>query len=385
MKALFVSHSAAPSGAEILLLRLAKALKRVQPTFLFAQPGPMVERFREHGFPVHVGMDIDVAISREETSAGAFAVSAFRLARGGWRLAGDSAMKDIDVIVAQSIKALVIAWPLATRLRKPLVWSVHDRIAADYMGSVKAALVRALGQVGADAYIVNSRATLATIAVGRKPCIIVYPGLDLAEFAAGDASHVTAPKHPLRVVNIGRLSEWKGQHVFLDAFNRAFGDTDATAIVVGGALFGEQAYEERLKAQAMALESAPRITFTGHVDDVRPCLARSDILVHSSIVPEPFGSVIIEGMAMGKPVIATRPGGPAEIITDGEDGLLVPCNDVKAMAAAMSRLADDPGLRERLGRNATRRAEFFSIERQAEALEDWLASWAGLARGKARG
>jgi glycosyltransferase involved in cell wall biosynthesis len=378
MRVLFISHSAAPSGAEIFLFRLVKALREVEPVLLFAKPGPMVQRFRDQQVRVHVASGMNVDISRDNTSVVRFARSALGMVKSGWELGGNKEFDGVDVVIAQSIKSLVIGWPLARRLRKPLVWSVHDRISADYMGPVKARLVRVMGRTVANAVIANSQSTLETIALGRKPHIVIYPGLDLAEFSAPAGTDVMAKPdsvHPLCVLNVGRLAAWKGQHVFLEAFDRAFADSSAKAVVVGGALFGEQAYEARLRDQARALTSSPRIRLTGHVDDVRPYIEGADIIVHSSVIPEPFGSVIIEAMAMRKPIIATRPGGPEEIISDGQDGLLVPGNDAEAMAGALTRLASDAGLRERLGANAARRAEFFSIGRQARNLETWLVSW----------
>lgn len=378
MRVLFISHSAAPSGAEIFLLRLVRAMREAEPVVLFAKPGPIVQRFRDEQVRVHVASGMNVDISRDNTSVVGFVRSALGMVKTGWELAGNWKFDGVDVVIAQSIKSLVIGLPLAFRLRTPLVWSVHDRISPDYLGPIKAFLVRMLGRTVANAVIANSQSTLATLRVGSKPHIVVYPGLDLGEFTAYRDSGRTIypdPARPLCVVNIGRLAEWKGQHVFLEAFDRALGDSQATAVVVGGALFGEQTYEARLRSLASDLAASSRISLTGHVDDVRPYIEKADIIVHSSIIPEPFGSVIIEGMAMGKPIIATRPGGPAEIITDGFDGLLVPGNDAEAMATALARLASDAGLRERLGANAADRAREFGIDRQARKLEAWLASW----------
>ncbi len=114
-------------------------------------------------------------------------------------------------------------------------------------------------------------------------------------------------------------------------------------------MFGEEAYEERLHALAGELGVADRVEFRGFRDDVRAELAELDVLVHASTTPEPFGQVVLEGMAAGLPVVAAAAGGRAEIVTDGVDGLLVAPGDAAALAAALTRLAADPQLRERLG------------------------------------
>jgi glycosyltransferase involved in cell wall biosynthesis len=85
-----------------------------------------------------------------------------------------------------------------------------------------------------------------------------------------------------------------------------------------------------------------------------------DVLVHASITPEPFGQVVIEGMSVQLPVVASRGGGPEEIITDGVDGLLYPRGDVAALAEILVRLEAEPQLRTKLGRAGAQRARDFA-------------------------
>lgn len=94
------------------------------------------------------------------------------------------------------------------------------------------------------------------------------------------------------------------------------------------------------------------------------------VLVHASTAPEPFGQVIVEGMAAGLAVIATRAGGPVEIITPGVDGVLVAPGDVAELAAAMTRVVDDDALRDRLGEAAMARARDFSPEIIGKAVQE---------------
>jgi glycosyltransferase involved in cell wall biosynthesis len=92
-------------------------------------------------------------------------------------------------------------------------------------------------------------------------------------------------------------------------------------------------------------------------------------VVHASVLPEPFGQVVVEAMAAGRPVIATAAGGPLEVIRDGYDGLLVPPGDVSAMARAMRRLADDELLRRRLAEHGRVRVGDFAPERLGPQVE----------------
>ena len=95
--------------------------------------------------------------------------------------------------------------------------------------------------------------------------------------------------------------------------------------------------------------------FTGFRRDVRRILSALDVVVLSSSAPEPFGRVVIEGMAAGKPVVATAAGGVPEIITDGVDGLLVPAKDSKAMARAITWLLSNPECAKKMGAAARQR------------------------------
>src|SRR5207249_911554 len=141
----------------------------------------------------------------------------------------------------------------------------------------------------------------------------------------------------LRIGMIGRIAPQKGQHVFIEAFVRAFGDGDRAhqAVIVGAPLFGEDAYLEEVRQLVVDRGMAERIRFAGFAEDVASELARLDILVHASVVPEPFGQVVVEGMAAGLPVVASAGGGPSEIIDDEVTGLLYPPGNVDRLAQTL--------------------------------------------------
>jgi glycosyltransferase involved in cell wall biosynthesis len=163
---------------------------------------------------------------------------------------------------------------------------------------------------------------------------------------------------------LGRIAPWKGQHVFLDAFAAAFPDGDAEAVVIGAPLFGsdEEDYERSLRGRAESLGIAGRVEFRGFRADTEAELARLDVLVHASVLDEPFGLAVVEGMAAGLPVVAAAGGGPAEVVTDGVDGLLYPAGDADALAARLRTLAGDATLRRALGNAARSRAAAFAPE-----------------------
>ena len=111
------------------------------------------------------------------------------------------------------------------------------------------------------------------------------------------------PNQPIVGV-FGRLAQWKGQHIISAAILEL---PDFQVVFVGSALFGEDQYEQELKRQTQELSE--RVRFLGFRRDIPILMGGVDVIVHSSIQPEPFGRVIVEAMLSGTPVVATRAGG----------------------------------------------------------------------------
>jgi len=127
---------------------------------------------------------------------------------------------------------------------------------------------------------------------------------------------------------------------------------------------------KELQALAAGLNLEDRVTFTGFLSEPALGYAAADIVTHTSILPEPFGRVVIEAMLAGRPVVATDAGAIPEIITPGESGVLVPVNHPSALANALTQLIGDPGLRTRLGESAQRRvADEFSLDKMVERMQ----------------
>jgi glycosyltransferase involved in cell wall biosynthesis len=250
----------------------------------------------------------------------------------------------------------------------PVVWHLHDRIAGDYLPEAAVRLVRGAARILPTHVIANSRATLQTIAPYVRSSEAIPCCLPAGALQRPRLSPTRRHRRALCVGMVGRLVPWKGQHVFLEAFARAFGANSAQAVLVGGAFFGEEAYEYELRKLAERLGIYERVRFTGFCEDVNSELAGLDILVHASVIPEPFGQTVVEGMAAGLPVIAADAGGPAEIIEHDTDGLLYPPGDIDALAAMLRRVAHDERLRERLGTAARDSAGRYASDVVAPAV-----------------
>jgi glycosyltransferase involved in cell wall biosynthesis len=169
----------------------------------------------------------------------------------------------------------------------------------------------------------------------------------------------------------GRLAPWKGQHVLLDALAELADVPNLQALVVGDALFGEADYAKSLRRKAEALGLGGRVRFLGFRDDVPALMRLADIVVHTSVAPEPFGRVVVEGMLAGRPVVATRGGGVVEIVEDGVTGLLTEPGDARSLAAAVRGLLGDAARRQSIATRGQRFAlQHFGVRATTRAVRE---------------
>lgn len=365
----FLAHTAAASGAELATVRLATALlaRGVTSNVMFTQDGPMVAELERRQIPVRVVTgDFDSSSVKIGGSRLALLAGVWQMIRLGWEVGAVTRASGSTVIVAESTKALLMGAIASRRARIPLIWHVHDRISAEYFGTVMAVVLRVLGRVVSAGYIANSRSTLQSLVTFGTRAIVAYPGVEQLNVA----EHTQRSAEDVRVVMIGRLERWKGQDLLLRALAQSR-HTPATTFV-GGAHFGED-FGDELVALAAELGITDTVTFAGHVSDPTPFLTDADIAVHCSRTTEPFGQVIVEAMAAGCAVIAAAAGGPLEIVTDGVDGLLVDPTDTAELAAALDRLIDDQSLRTELSDRGRSTAATFTIDETAEVVEEFLS------------
>lgn len=211
--------------------------------------------------------------------------------------------------------------------------------------------------------------------LGQRPGKVVYNALDLSAYANTDQQ---AARRALQVDGagpvigmMGRVEPWKGQRELLAAVATLAPRFPALRCLIAGAPELDGAwFLDELTASVRALGLEGVVRFCGYQNNPPQFLAALDVLVHASTQPEPFGRVLIEGMAAGLPVVATNAGGVPEIVPDGEAGLLVPPTDTAALAVAIERLLADPAARREMGACGRRLAATFAIEGHVKAIQD---------------
>jgi glycosyltransferase involved in cell wall biosynthesis len=366
-----LGHSAALSGGELGLVELLGALEAVHVHVILAEDGPLVERLASLGLGVEL-MPLAAGTRRlrrgEAGRVSAATVSAGLVAgRYAVRLARRLRELRADLVDANTLKAFLYGAAAARLARIPLVWHVRDRIDDDYLPPAAVRLVRGAARWAPTGVIANSRATLASLGPLRARSEVIPSPVGWPR-SRGVEQWKEAP---LTFAMVGRIAPWKGQDVFVRAFAAAFPRGCERAVIIGSPLFGEDEYQRALELLVDELALGDRVRLCGFRGDVAAELARVDALVHASVIPEPFGRVVVEGMAAGLPVIASGAGGPTEIITDGVDGILYEPGDVHALADALRRVAADEELARRLGNAAVERAGAYAPEAVARRTSDF--------------
>jgi glycosyltransferase involved in cell wall biosynthesis len=234
------------------------------------------------------------------------------------------------------------AWLVAARLAGVApVCHVHEA-EADARWVVRVGLAAPL--LLARDVVVNSAAAqdvvVSAVPALRRRTRIVYNGVPGPAGGAAPGVVERASSGPAHVVLVGRLSPRKGTDVALEAvalLRRAGRDVRLT--LCGSVFAGYEWFEEQLRARAGEPDLAGAVELVGYADPWE-WFARADVVVVPSRV-EPFGNVAVQAMLSGQPVVASRTQGLAEIVRDGETGLLVPPDDPAALAGAVAGLLDD--------------------------------------------
>ncbi|WP_338340871.1 glycosyltransferase family 4 protein [Burkholderia vietnamiensis] len=385
---LVLDQSGVLGGAELSLLEIMKHMRANADVLLF-DDGPFRAALDEIGARVDVLDQGALAGVRKQGGVSAGALKQLvALVRNVARRA-----RRAEVIYANTQRAMVVA-ALAGRLaRKPVVWHLRDIVSGDHFGGKQLKAIKYCARFGITRVIANSDASAQAFRAltGFTPqhVDVVFNGISAEPFDALENVSQAAlrarfglPEHAWLVGSFSRLAHWKGQHLLLEAATR---HPDMHVVLVGAPLFGEDEYAAQLHETVARHRMGDRVHFLGFQRDVAACMKAVDMVAHTSITPEPFGRVIVEGMLARRPVVAARAGGVVEIIEDGENGLLCEPGNAAALADALGRLKHDGALRERLvagGRaTAVRR---FGTETYVERVEKILADTAKAAKAKKR-
>lgn len=357
-------------GAEMTLWDLMQQGRNagIEWLVIFLQDGPMVEQVR--------GLGIDV-----------------RVLRGG-------RLRQLHRFIATVVKIafiarrehadVVVSWMWITHLSGglgallaglPSLWYQHELPDGGSWLQLMAHIIPTCGVATNTKAVKEAQGQLWP----KRQTHLVYPGVALDRFDPCALPSPTEVRCQLGLPSdgpiigiVGRLQRWKGMHVLVEAMPKILQRyPDAHCLVVGGEHYLETDYLNYLKERIASLDLGSQVILVGLQRNVPEWIQAMDVFVHAS-ENEPFGIVIIEAMALGKPVVAGDVGGPTEIITNGVNGLLTSYGDVDTLANAILRYLDDREFARRVGVSARERALNFSTKCYAQnfikAVQDSLPS-----------
>lgn len=276
--------------------------------------------------------------------------------------------QQIDVVHVNSI--VHVPGALAARLaHKPVVWMIQEILPSGWMASMLAKVVHGL----ADKIIVASGATGEVFPQDSAKVVVGYTGVDLGKFDirlnGTIRDELGIGSEPV-VTTVTNLIPRKGVECFVRAagqMHEAF--PEARFLIVGDAPPHAAAYKRKLMQLSKALGLDEVLHFVGFREDIPQILADSDLFILTS-VQDPFPWVVLEAMAMGKPVVATDVGGLREAVVDDETGFLVPSGDATAIADAASLLLQYPERAHDMGQAGHERVRAsFSVEVYVKRME----------------
>ena len=380
MSIVFLSPTGQTGGAEAALHDLLAGLRESHPSWslrlIVASNGPLVERVEALGVPVQI-LPFPASLAR---------LGDWGIGRGWWprlkfvaRFAGivlpalgyvrrlrRVLRSDTPAVIHTNGLKMHLLGAWARPRGSAVLWHLHD-----YAGRrpFTARLLRHYAG-RCSAVVANSRSVADDVRQVCGDAVAVHPvwnAIDLQRFSPEgprldlDAlSGLSASDGAVRVGLVATFARWKGHETFLTALSMLPSSLSVRGYIVGGPVYettGSQRSIAELRELVHSHGLDGRIGFTGFVQDSSTAMRALDIVVHASTDPEPFGLVIAEAMACGRPVIVSRAGGAAELIESGVNALGFTPGDASALARCIEDLARNPALRQRLGVSGRSTAE----------------------------
>lgn len=352
---LYLNHSAQMSGGEASLRSLLWGLRRadqpIEPILALPDGGPFSELMREEGWNVTLAPLRRLHRPRGIIDGMTSLLHVLQTAPHICRLADQSGAK---IIHSNSTTAHLVGGVAGERTGRPAIWHCRDLVSLGRLApqlAHKSAVVIAISGCVAE--------LLEKEGVPHDKIKVVPNGIDPDEWRPKGRSHLreslAIPEDSFVFGVVGQLVPWKNHAAFIEAAAQVAADENcahARFAIIGGDLWGEQApYVKELRELVKKHDLIERFNFIPYQHDGADAVGALDALVHPAH-DEPFGRVIMEAMALSKPVIAMNENGPREIVTHEHDGLLVSLEEENGLADAMKRLLLDETLRAHIKENS---------------------------------
>ncbi len=288
-----------------------------------------------------------------------------------WLLRDHLGSRGTDVVLANSFMAALVLAATPKRGRT-FVYYLREDLSYEWISGWRRFIATRFALRRFDGFLANSLWTLETLpsSLRDRPAAVAAPLSGIRDVQRLEADDGPA----LRILSLSRITPWKGVDVAVDAVCRLAAQVEMPIIltIAGRVSPADRAYLDEMLARASG--GPADIRYLGHVDEIDELLATHDVLVVSSRHPEPFGQVVVQGLAAGLSVVATDQGGPRELLAAEPFGHLIPPDDAPALAAVLAEIALDPPSAEARRASARRTLEAYADGRLAVAFDSALTS-----------
>jgi len=349
---LFLQSSSEQYGSGKIILQVLKLYRSegLTPVVVLTGPGPLVEELKAEGFIVRIQ---NLGILRRKYVNPAGLLNRFRKNLKAYRFLDQLHSEFKFELVYSNTLAVILGAYWAKKNRLPHIWHIHEILPGP------ALLVKLLSKmidsstprpIAVSEAVVNHWKAKLRLA---KPEVI-HNGIPYDEFLKtypAAKSQLGLPVDKLIITMIGRINPGKGQLFFLEMasrISRTF--PQCHFVLVGDPFPGYECIQEEIRFAIIEKGLSEKVIDLGFRTDVPKILAASDIFVLPSILPDSFPTVILEAMASGKPIVATRSGGASEMILEGETGFLIPIGDVEKGIEKFSKLIENEAMRLEMGK-----------------------------------
>ena len=281
------------------------------------------------------------------------------------RLAKLSSRHHIDLIHTSNLWSNYYAWRIGKALRLPTVSHVRDLLRPERIHKYlfdKFDRIIAISE--------RTKAPLVSGGISSEKIDVIYNSIDLSEFSPGAGkADVLRQEHRLSrylVALIGRIEPFKRQKEFVHIAAQVLKTRqDVSFLIIGDPVENQPGYCREVQKDIEKYSIAEHVVFTGYREDMPNIMPSLDLVVTLSA-----GSIVVEAMAAGRPVIGTDIGSASETIDNGVTGLLLPQDDIHAVSEAIMLLLHDGDMRARMGSAGRKRVEkLFDIQKTARATE----------------
>ena len=384
-KILFLNHACELGGAERVLLTLLNGIDKgaFDCWLVCPEEGDLIEQAScVQGVNTKI-IEIPPGIlqmGRKGLSFLSLLASTPKLASSISRLKRFIEDQRFNLIYTNSTKADIYGSLAGLLTRVPVVWRVHDILSQDFFDTKITCLLSMIANIVPKKILCVSNSVLTSLeaaGIPKRKLITIYNGVEVTSRHDSPCSirkEFGLPPESILVGWFGRVISWKGPEVFIRAARNVLDVCDNVYfVIVGGTLHEAESYYHEIVDFSREVGIDGRVIFTGYRQDPLHLMASVDILTHTSILPDPLPTVLLEGAWLGKAMVAANAGGVPEIIQNGKEGLLVPPGDVGALSQALMDLIKNPDRIESLGKAAKEKASRrFSMEAYVGAVEQVL-------------